>query len=77
MTELAEWSQRWLEAELALTDAREWRMAAFEAHVERTKQAEETSAALEKAGQGHKADAEAARYFRSDAEIRLREAKGR
>ena len=74
---LSEWSQRWLDAELALTDAREWRAAALEAHLERSKQVEEIAATFAKTGQGRQADAEAARYFRSDAEIRLREAKGR
>lgn len=66
------WSERWLEAELALSLARADRLKALEAHVERTKQVEEIAMAYAKAGQGRQADASVARYYRADAEIRLR-----
>ncbi len=68
---VAEWSERWLESELALSLARADRLKAFEAHVERTKQVEAIAVAYEKSGQGRQSDASVARYYRADAEIRL------
>lgn len=68
---VAEWSERWLDAELALSLARADRLKALEAHVERTKQVEKMADAYAKTGQGRQADASVARYYRADAEIRL------
>jgi hypothetical protein len=68
------WSQRWLDAELAMSDARADRIAAIKAHLERAKEVEKIAAAHVQAGQGREVDEQMATYFRIDAEIQLSEA---
>jgi hypothetical protein len=70
-TELFGWSERWLEAELALADKPADRAKALRAHLDRTRDVEGTAALLARAGQGRQADAEAATYYRLQAEARL------
>jgi hypothetical protein len=71
------WSERWLNAELALSEKPADRTAALEAHVKRLKKLERVFAAYAKTGQGRESDAQAATYFRAEAEIRLLEAGGK
>jgi hypothetical protein len=75
-TELVGWSRRWLDAQLALCENKKDRLAAYQAHVERTRQEERLMHAIVKAGQGKQADASAATYYRTEAEIMLLEAGG-
>ncbi len=70
------WSERWLNAELALTEKPAERTAAHEAHVKRLKELEKMFAHYAITGQGRQSDAQAATYFRAEAEIRLLEAGG-
>ena len=74
--ELLRWSERWLDAELALQDKKADRLAAFKAHVERTRELEQMLTAFAKTGQGKVSDAAAATYERVNAEIRYFEATG-
>jgi hypothetical protein len=67
------WSERWLEAELALAAKPADRGKALRDHVERTREVERVAIALARTGQGRQADADAATYYRADAEIRLAE----
>lgn len=69
--ELFEWSERWLEAELALCDKEADRVKAFRDHLDRTREVERMTAGSALTGQGRQADADAATYFRIEAEIRL------
>ncbi|MGE5192856.1 MAG: hypothetical protein ACM3U2_10160 [Deltaproteobacteria bacterium] len=71
------WSERWLNAELALSEKPADRTVAHEAHVKRLKELEKMFAHYAKTGQGRESDAQAATYFRADAEIRLLEAGGK
>jgi hypothetical protein len=71
------WSERWLNAELALSEKPAERTAAHEAHVKRLKELEKMFAHYAKIGQGRDSDARAATYFRAEAEIRLLEAAGK
>lgn len=68
------WSDHWLNAELALSDNRDARIAAFTAHLERAKELEKITTTYAKTGQGREADAQGASYYRIDAEIRLQQA---
>lgn len=70
------WSERWLNAELALSEKPAERTAAHEAHVKRLKELEKMFAHYAKIGQGRESDAQAAKYFLAEAEIRLLEAAG-
>jgi hypothetical protein len=80
--ELAEWSSRWLEAELAIGDKRTDQIAACKAHLKRMRDLEE--AAVGKVGPATKpgqrlrlrSEADAVTYFRVEAEIRLIKAGG-
>ena len=65
------WSERWLKAELALGDKKDERVKALREHLDRTREVERMAAARARAGQGLQADADAATYFRLEAEIRL------
>ena len=69
--ELFGWSERWLESELALRDKKSERVQALRDHLDRTREVERFAAAQAQAGQGLQADADAATYFRLEAEIRL------
>ena len=75
-TELFGWSRRWLDAQLALCENKKDRLAAYQAHVERTRHEERRMHAFAKTGQGRQADASAATFFRTEAEILLLEAGG-
>lgn len=68
------WSERWLDAELAMKDKPADRISALKAHLERAKDCEKLVIALVRAGQARDSDVHAAAYFRTDAEIRLLEA---
>ncbi len=70
------WSERWLNAELALSEKPADRTAAHEAHVKRLKELEKIFVVYAKTGQVRESDAQAATYYRADAEIRLLEAGG-
>ncbi len=69
------WSCRWLEAELELTADVTARKAALQNHLNRMRELERMTTALERTGQGRGADAAAGTYFRSQAELWL--ARGR
>jgi len=71
------WSERWLNAELALSEKPAERTAALEAHVQRMKELERIFDGYAKTGQSRESDAQAATYFRAEAEIRLLEAGGK
>jgi hypothetical protein len=68
---LAEWSERWLDAELALAAAQADRAKALRTHLDRAREVERIATNFARAGQGRQADADAATYFRLQAEIRL------
>ena len=70
-SDLFGWSERWLDAELALADKQADRVKALEAHLDRTRDVERMAVGYAKSGQGRQADADAATYYRLDAEIRL------
>jgi RNA polymerase sigma factor (sigma-70 family) len=74
--ELFGWSERWFEAETALSDKKAEHIKAFKAHVERTREVERLMIGWARAGQGKQADAEAATYYRVTAEIQFFEATG-
>jgi hypothetical protein len=69
--ELFGWSERWLEAELALADKQAERVKALKDHLNRTREVERVAVGHARTGQGRQADAEAATYYRLEAEIRL------
>lgn len=75
--ELLGWSERWLDAELALKDKKADRIAALKAHVNRTRELERLLATHARIGQGKTSDAAAATYERTNAEIRYFEATGK
>jgi len=70
-SEVFGWSERWLDAELALAEKPADRVKALRDHVNRTREVERAATALAKTGQGRQADADAATYYRLEAEIRL------
>jgi hypothetical protein len=70
-SELFGWSERWLEAELALADKQAERVKALNDHLDRTREVERIAATYARSGQGRQADADAATYYRLEAEIRL------
>jgi hypothetical protein len=76
-SDLLGWSERWMDAELALRDKKEERVAALQAHVERTREVERLSIASWKMGRLMAVDADAASYERFNAEIRYYEATGK
>lgn len=75
-SDLFGWSERWLEAELALRDKKKDRIAALKAHVDRTREVERSAINQAKMGVGSDADADAATYERLNAEIRYFQAAG-
>jgi hypothetical protein len=74
--ELFGWSERWLDAELALADKENDRVKALKEHLDRTRDVEHRAAVLFRAGQGRQSDADTATYYRIEAEIRLIRAGG-
>jgi hypothetical protein len=75
--ELAKWSRRWLQAELALSEKKADQVAAYQAHLDRMKAAERFARSLVKTGMEGPHVAAAAEYHRIEAEIELVRAKGR
>jgi len=75
--ELAEWSRRWLEGDLALSEKETDRVRAYQAHWERMKKGEDLAHAYWKAGQGRHSDAVAMTYHRLEAEIWYFQADGK
>ena len=69
--ELFGWSERWLAAELALADRPANRVKALRDHLDRTREVERAAVNFARTGQGRQADADAATYYRLEAEIRL------
>ena len=74
--ELPQWSRRWLEAEKALSDKKEDRLKALTAHWRRMKELEKKVSGYVRVGVAHVADARAATYYRTEAEIWLIQAGG-
>jgi hypothetical protein len=70
-SELYGWSERWLEAELALADKQGDRVKALRNHLDRTREVERVALSHVVAGHAVKAEGEAATYYRVEAEIRL------
>jgi uncharacterized protein (TIGR03067 family) len=70
-SELFGWSERWLEAELALAETPDARAKALREHLDRTREVERTTVNYAKIGQGRQTDADAATYYRLEAETRL------
>jgi hypothetical protein len=65
------WSERWLEAELALAGNQADRVKALKDHLHRAQEIERLAINFAKVGGGRHDDAAAATYFRLKAEIRL------
>ena len=70
-SELFGWSERWLDAELPLAEKPADRARVLQAHLDRTREVERMTVGFAKAGQGRQSDADAATYYRLEAEIRL------
>ena len=75
--QLSRWSERWLEAELALKTNPAARIAALEAHLQRAKEVEKIATQYAQTGQGQVSAAQAARYFRTEAELRMLQERAR
>jgi hypothetical protein len=71
LSELFGWSERWLEADLALKGKQAERVHVLREHLDRTREVEKIMVAYVNAGQVRQADADAATYYRLEAEIRL------
>jgi hypothetical protein len=71
------WSKRWLEAEMALSEKKAVRTAALKAHLERLWVVERLAVAKLRAGVVGPEAANAATYYRVEAEIWLFEATGK
>ena len=70
-SELFGWSERWLEAELALAGTPAERVKAFKDHLHRSQEIERLAVHFARIGGGRQEDATAATYYRLQAEIRL------
>jgi RNA polymerase sigma factor (sigma-70 family) len=71
-SEMFGWSERWLDAELALAAKPADRTKALQDHLDRTREVERIMVEFAKmVGQGRQAYADAATYYRLEAEIRL------
>lgn len=75
--DLLGWSERLLDAELALHDDTESRAKALKAHVERTRDLERITIVLAKMGSARDSDIHLLTYDRLNAEIRYCEATGK
>lgn len=76
-TDLFGWSERILKAELPLCETEEARVAAYKANVERTREVERILKGLERTGNVLLSDANAATYYRVEAEILYFKATGK
>jgi hypothetical protein len=70
------WSERWLQAQLALAGTKAERIAAFEAHLVRMKDIERVVKQLSEVGLTGPRDVAAAAYHRADAEVQFLQAGG-
>ena len=70
-SELSAWSERWLDAELALAERPSDRVKPLRDHLDRIRDIERVAIDFAGTGQGRRADADAATYYRLQAEIRL------
>lgn len=70
LSELFAWSERWLDAQLALSANESGRREACKNHLNRTHQVELVLVSQVSAGRAQQADAAAAKYYRLEAEIR-------
>jgi hypothetical protein len=77
LSDLWVWSERWLDAELALYDKKEDRSAALKGHVDRTRQIEQLAKANVQFAAGTSTSVIAATYERINAEIRYFEETGK
>lgn len=75
-SELFGWSRRWLDAQLPQCADKAERLAAYQDHVQRTRQEEQRFQAFVRAGQAKQSDRSAAAFHRIEAEILLLEAGG-
>jgi hypothetical protein len=73
---LYRWSRRWMEAAQAITDNKDGRIAAAEAHLKRMKNFEDLVKKMQSAGQASPEDVSAQEFFRLEAEHALIRAKG-
>ncbi|HVW00388.1 MAG TPA: hypothetical protein VHB77_08610 [Planctomycetaceae bacterium] len=73
-SDLFEWSENWLEAELPLAETPADRVRILQNHLDRSRVVEKIAKAYFTTGQGRQSDAMAATYFRLGAEVRLFEA---
>jgi len=71
------WSRRWLEAERALSDAKEKRLAAYQAHRDRMQSLNKLQVELVKNGMASSYELAAAKFFRIEAEQWLDEEKAK
>lgn len=71
------WSERLLEAELALSNKADDRLAALKAHLKRTRETELFAISYVESGLAPRADADAATYERINADIRYFQATGK
>lgn len=71
------WSLRWLRAQQALGAGKAGKPVALQAHLDRMKDLEKLWEAYARTGQGSQTDADAAQYFRIEAEIWLAQVKGK
>jgi hypothetical protein len=71
------WSRRWLEAALDRAGNREGRVAAYRDHLGRMRDLEQKTQTLWRAGQLRAVEAEAAVFFRTEAELWLTRAQAR
>jgi Sigma-70, region 4 len=77
LRDAADWSRKWVLAELDRTDRRAERLAALQAHLDRMKRNEKEQETRFEAGQLPETDVAAARYARIEAELWLAEEKAR
>jgi RNA polymerase sigma factor (sigma-70 family) len=77
MTDAADWSRKWVLAELDRTQNKAERLAALQAHLDRMKMVEQERKAEFDAGHGSPTDVAAGRYARIEAALWLAEEKAR
>jgi RNA polymerase sigma factor (sigma-70 family) len=70
-SDLFGWSERWLDAELALATKPTEKAKALRDHLDRTREVERVMISIARVGLGRQADADAATYYRLEAEIHL------
>jgi hypothetical protein len=68
---LYRWSRRWLEAQLALAETKEERVASLQSHLERMNNLAGITGALAATGQARPADSSAGRFYRIQSEFFL------